>query len=79
MSLKLRDKPINVTGGGAAAGRPLPADLSARVRASLLLGVRAFAHAGGALAAPAPPALLSRFLDKVRGRGRAWASMRGVR
>jgi len=46
------------------------------VRASLLVGARVFARAGGALAAPAPPALLFQVSgqeEKVSwGRTSAW-------
>jgi hypothetical protein len=49
---------ICVDGGG----RPLAAICARGARAILFLGARVFARAGGALAAPAPPALLSRFL-----------------
>ena len=45
-------------------GRPLAAKMRAQVRAESLFGAGVFACAGGALAAPAPPALLSRFLQK---------------
>jgi len=73
---------------GAALGRepPVGGKMSAQVRASLMLGAGVFACAGGALAAPAPPALLSRFLgeegsgggrraraDTAGGAVRAWA------
>ena len=43
-------------------GRPLAAKVRAQVRAESSSGAGVFACAGGALAAPAPPALLSRFL-----------------
>jgi hypothetical protein len=39
-----------------AAGPPVGGKLCAQVRASLIVGVGVFAHAGGALAAPAPQA-----------------------
>jgi hypothetical protein len=65
----------------AAESRPLPAMSCAPVRAESFRGARACSRAesfagvracsrarGGALAAPAPPALLSRFLD---GKGKA--------
>jgi hypothetical protein len=68
-TLKTHSKFVNATlfvraRRRAASGRPLPAMSCAPVRAGFLAGVRARSRArGGALAAPAPPALLSRFLD----------------
>jgi hypothetical protein len=75
------DFPRMVNGGGSGNRPPFGGTRCAQVRASPLLGARVCARAGGALAAPAPQALLSRFLEReegVQGSPLAWVGRREV-